>query len=356
MENNNRRLYFDIMKILACFFVIFNHTGNYGFFLFSTYKTGSFKFFLLMFLSIFCKFAVPLFLTISGALLLNKQEESLKHIWLKRILKIVILLTIFSFIYYLYEIHLGNQAFNLPTFIKGFYEGKWNSQFWYLYIFIAYLASLPLLRTFVKNLDTKYFYYMFILVIIARSIMPIVQYLVFNNTTIVNDNMIIKWITEDIFIYPCLGYFLEYKFDINKHKKIIPIMWCINIITIILSCYLTSLKVIDTGICTEKGSQDFFNIFSLINCSTIFITIKYFCLNINIKNTIKNIITSLSECTLGIYVFQYLIALEIKIHILDKYYSTPNFGTTIIYTLTIFTICYIITLILKKIPIIKKIF
>ncbi len=344
------------MKIFACFFVIFNHIGDYGFFLFSKYETGSFKYFILMSLSIFCKFAVPLFLSISGALLLNREDESIKKIWFKRVLRMIIILVFFSFMYFLYEIYSGTQSFNLITFFKGLYECRWNGQFWYLCIFIAYLASLPFLRTLVKNLDTKYFYYMFILVIISRSIMPVIQYLIFKRTIIINGNMFIGWITDNIFIYPCLGYFLEYRLDINKHKKAIPLMWCLNILTIMLSCYLTHLKIIDTGICTESSSQDFFNTFNLINCATIFITIKYLFSNIKFKNIMKKIIISLSGCTLGIYVLQYLVIIAIKWNIIDKFSITPNFSFSIVYTLMIFIICCIITLIAKKIPIIKKLF
>lgn len=42
--------------------MIYNHTGQYGFYLFSTKEPGNRSFWLYLFVSIFCKVAVPLFL------------------------------------------------------------------------------------------------------------------------------------------------------------------------------------------------------------------------------------------------------------------------------------------------------
>ena len=64
MEKKEKRIYFEVMRIVACFFVIFNHTSVNGYFLFSTREPGSAHFWIELFVSVFCKFAVPLFLAI----------------------------------------------------------------------------------------------------------------------------------------------------------------------------------------------------------------------------------------------------------------------------------------------------
>ena len=81
-EGNGKRLYLEIMRIIATFFVIFNHTENKGYFLFASYDPQSVRFWLYMFLSIFCKYSVFLFFMISGCLLLNK-DESIRYLWKK---------------------------------------------------------------------------------------------------------------------------------------------------------------------------------------------------------------------------------------------------------------------------------
>ena len=67
----SKRLDIELMRIVATFFVIFNHTGDKGFFLFSLYDAHSIQYWIYLFISVFCKFSVPLFFMIAGSLLLN---------------------------------------------------------------------------------------------------------------------------------------------------------------------------------------------------------------------------------------------------------------------------------------------
>ena len=86
-----KKIYIEVLRIIAALFVIFNHTGSMGFELYSSYTICSPKYWIMLFLSILCKVAVPLFLMISGALLLNK-DLNVKEIWKYRISRIFIAL------------------------------------------------------------------------------------------------------------------------------------------------------------------------------------------------------------------------------------------------------------------------
>ena len=63
------------MRIIAAFFVIFNHTSSVGHFLFSRYSDHSIQYWPYMLIAAFCHFSVPLFFMISGALLLGRDDE-----------------------------------------------------------------------------------------------------------------------------------------------------------------------------------------------------------------------------------------------------------------------------------------
>ena len=67
-------LYIEFLRAAAIFFVIFNHTATEGFLLFTKYPTDNIQYWLYLAISIFCKFAVPVYFMISGALLLGKDE------------------------------------------------------------------------------------------------------------------------------------------------------------------------------------------------------------------------------------------------------------------------------------------
>ena len=86
-----RIAYMELVRIIACFFVIINHT-NSGIFMSQT--PGGKTWWVSLCYFFMCKTAVPLFLMASGAVLLGRVDENEKH--LKRILRIVADLVLFS--------------------------------------------------------------------------------------------------------------------------------------------------------------------------------------------------------------------------------------------------------------------
>ena len=61
--HGDRKVYLDVIRIIAAFFVIFNHTNENGFFLFAEREWGSIPFWGYLFFSIFCKVSVYLFIS-----------------------------------------------------------------------------------------------------------------------------------------------------------------------------------------------------------------------------------------------------------------------------------------------------
>ena len=70
-QTNDKKIYFELMRVIAVGLVIFNHIDGYTLYQVSS---GSAQWFY-MFLTMITRINVPLFFMISGALLLRKQEE-----------------------------------------------------------------------------------------------------------------------------------------------------------------------------------------------------------------------------------------------------------------------------------------
>lgn len=70
-NNVPRAVHLDILRLIAIFLVLFNHTWTRGFSLWTISHNSGVLYWLYMFLSITDKIGVPLFLMISGALLLK---------------------------------------------------------------------------------------------------------------------------------------------------------------------------------------------------------------------------------------------------------------------------------------------
>lgn len=351
-----RKTSIDLLRIIAFFFVIFNHTEDRGFFLFSLYPSNSIQYWVYMFVSVFCKFSVPLFFAISGALLLPK-EESIKDVWLNRVLKLCIVLLVFSFGCYLINIRNDLSQFSWYFFFGKLYQSYHNVSYWYLYAFIPYLIALPLLRPLARNMKNEHFLYMAIIGISFMAVLPISEYLLWHGEHSLNNNFRLRWITSSAVIFPCLGYYLENRMDINKAKKYIPILWLINIATIMVTCYITYYKATITGVCNEESSQTFHSSFVLINVITLYVTFK--CLfNKPLSHKWTSLITSIGKATFGMYLIHITVReLVNNFHILDFLRNTMHINymiSSFIYCLIIFIIAYAITLIMKKIPLLKK--
>ena len=94
---NKKRLDFELLRMISVFFVIFNHSGSRGYMLFSNYNPHALRFWLYLAVSIFCKLSVPVFLMITGALMLNRETESFPRHWIRRVFHMCFILLFWSF-------------------------------------------------------------------------------------------------------------------------------------------------------------------------------------------------------------------------------------------------------------------
>ena len=337
----HRIIYLDILRIIACYFVIFNHTGSQGFFLFSKLAPDDYFYWIYLFISIFDKVAVPTFLAISGALILQEPDEPLWNTYKNRVLRILITLTVFSFGYY-YCFHLigTKKQIDLATFfIKLYSSAFWNSTFWYLYLYLAFLLTMPFIKSMVQNLKNTYFYYMIFLAVFFNGISPIVCY--FGNYQNFNPVMIPCWIFNSVVVFPSVGYFLHNRIK-NVDLKTVLFAWGINICTIGISCYATYFNAVQTNVCTEESSQAFHNSFAMINMIALFLLIKYICERVQFSDIFKNATTSIAECTYGVYLFHlYFLRLpylkQLKNTLLAKY-GVNQMIMILLYCLVVFVL------------------
>jgi len=98
------------------------------------------------------RIGVPLFLMISGALLLHK-DEPIGTFFKKRIAKILIPFLFWSTFYYLYKINSGVDMHSFPKALLG---NEMMYHLWYFYIIIPLYLLIPLLRKVVKQIPVNY--------------------------------------------------------------------------------------------------------------------------------------------------------------------------------------------------------
>lgn len=361
VNKSRDKLYIEFMRIFAIFFVIFNHTGIKGFFLFSIYERGSIRYWMYLFVSIFCKFSVPLFLMMAGALLLTK-DYNIIDLWKNKIARFFSTLCFFSSLYYVINYLFDRSAMlTLKGFIETLYTSTTSVHLWYLYEYLAMLIILPFLHAMVKGIDKnkKKFHYLILIWFIFSAMRPCLEFFYFKGNNAINSSFFnINSIFSDIIIFPLVGYYLENIVDINDiHRKHIVIMWIMTGITTFISAFMTFYIHGITGICNEGQSQAFHMTFVLIHCIAIYITTKKIFMKYDMPQLVSNLIRILGSCTFGVYLFHAIVLRESDFmwKILYQRLGLMHIVPAMIVSLTTIVICGLVTFVLKKVPIFRKI-
>ena len=269
----------------------------------------------------------------------------------------ICVLVIWSLVYYIGDIIQSSESFQFQFFIKQMYSYHVKFHLWYLYIYIAYLISLPFLRAMVQKLETKYFYYMIGIALFFNGILPIIEFLLTKGAVSINSDLKVSWLISDVVLYPCLGYFLQHRVDYSKIKKKLPFLWAASFAGIALCCFMTFYKSQVTNTLVERESQIFHQSFAVIYCVTIFVSIKLLCEGKRFSNWIKAFILSLGKATFGIYLMHWLVMnSELMNRFLNVLLATGlnDMICIWIYCLAIMIICFGITLVIAKLPMVKR--
>lgn len=351
-----RIVYLEFLRVISLFFVIFNHTGKLGFFHFAERNPNSFLFFAELLISIFCKFSVPVFLAVSGALLLNKEDSVQK--WLKRIGHFAFILVFYSLIYYLYDVLTGPDPVSPGYFIRTLYSGNLKYHLWYLYLYLAYLLIIPFLRALVRNLEDRYFYYLLVLTVIFEGLLPCLEFLYKHGEITLNGDLSIAAYLGRIVVYPCLGYFMHNRLKTDEIGKKLPIVWGINLLGLTVSVLMTRYRGLYIGTFDQSVNQYFHNSFVVLNCVCVFLTAKYLWGKKKTFGNFDKFILSLGSCSFGIYLWHVFFLDSSLYYYLWNGLNAVGIGAvlvSLIMCVPVMAVSYVVTYIIRKTPYIRVI-
>ena len=352
-SDKKKLLYLEILSIIAIYFVLFNHTSDSGYLLFTRRDPGSMQFWVYLVLSIISKVSVPLYLLISGALLLNKEPEGLGVLFRKRIYKMSLLLFVVSLLYYLRDMRLYPQkAYGFKDFWTTFYSSETSTHLWYLYMYIAFLLILPFLQRLVRNLEDEYFVYM-IVISITMTCISLIERVLFQGQLTINTDLSFAWV-PDIILFPCVGYYVEHRLQITKKGTAIACV--VSAACIALSAFLTYYYMVHPTPNASNGSTAFHKRFVLIYAISIFVLIKTLTRGLRTDLAISRLLLSMGSCTFGIYlIHKFILVTPYRLQTLKIFYRfiKDRMAACLLYCLCVFLVCYLLVLILKKIPLVR---
>ena len=270
VERNKR---IDSLRVAAAFAVVMLHTA--AGYLVKIHDSDSAAWWVANFYDASCRWSVPIFLLISGSLLL-KSNESFSVFCRKRFSRIIIPLIFWSIFYLCIRLFVFRniQFENVPSLLL---QGTPYVHLWYLYMLLGLYLVFPIIRGFVKSLSRR----SGIFVVIFLSLLSVVN--LFLNE--LPDFFLIKFIP--FLCYFVGGYFLK---DITLKSK--------GVYYIVFLGLLVFLSA--GGLMHFYGSKSFAMSYDYLNPLIILLSFLIFTLPKH-KNAFRLHDLSISDSSFGIY-------------------------------------------------------
>lgn len=209
-----RELYIERIRIIAIILVIFNHTE--GIAEFTNAETILMRI-LYLIPALLCKIAVPLFFMISGFLLLQR-DLTIPQV-LSRVVKKAIELVLITALFVVYKNIRWGSNYTFEDFFVFLYTGKnLSAHLWFMYQYLAFLLCVPILRGIARTIDDEKINYLILLVFVIKLVESF-QYFFIPEGIAISGNIIPRWLLEDVFVYPLLGYYFGvHRIDLSEKK------------------------------------------------------------------------------------------------------------------------------------------
>lgn len=288
------------------------------------------------------RWAVPVFVMISGVLFLTK-DYSIKTIYSKKIFRIFVAFVFWSLIYLFFSNKSTNKFEKICKLLTGEYH------MWFLFMIIGLYMLSPVLKKITETKKiTKYFLIItFMLSIFLPQIAKLL--LLFKNKYI---NIISKAITANLgnfklnigyTYYFVLGYYLS-KAEIKKTMRYT--IYFLGIISFLSTIILTNIASIKAG----KPSETYYGNMSLnvaLEALSLFVFAKY-----NFKT--NKFLNYCSKICFGVYLSHILFLENLNILMGINTMTFNPIASVPIITIIVFVMSLLLSGLINNIPILKR--
>ena len=330
------------MRVLAALAIVVLHVFQYvteGFNVLGTDKIASIS------VRNSMLWAVPIFVMVSGALLLDDSRDiTYARLFRRYIFRIAVVLVAAVLIYEMVDAIIFNYSIDAGFFLsslKAIFFGTAWKPLWYLYMLLAIYLMLPIYRLAAKSMTAKDSRYLVAILFVFQSALPFIE----------------KFTGRKSGFYICVYtvytlYFFAghaiYKGHINLRTSFAVILFVIT----------SAANVILTVMSFKMGLTEVFNaINNYASCIVVIQSLSLFSLLLKLRRddsgTFGRALLSIDKVTLGIYLI-HLIILRIVIYYIKWNPYEYGIYMTVLLALGIFVASFLIARILHMIPIIKK--
>jgi len=334
--NDGRSGIIDNLRFISLVAVIVIHISATAIYLYGKIDISSWL--VAHFFDSLSRFCVPIFIMISGILLLNKVD-GIKDFFIKRLRKIVLPFIFYSFLHILFSYFIldsSNLPFNILLFIK--FVSKMlltgsSFHFWYVYMIFGLYLMVPILSRWLQVVETKYIEYYLIVWFFAQVLQYSSRYYI---------NAIDLSIFNNYIGYFILGYYLYYR----EQSKIFELKYCIYYM--FLGFGITFFGTWSKTVVSGSFSDEFY-----LYCSPniiIFSTgMLIFFKKYRIFHNCHKLVKSISDRSYGIYLIHILILILLGNFNIDYNFIHPVLGIPLV-TIVCLTISFVLVLLISKLP------
>jgi len=290
---------------------------------------------------------VPLFVMVSGALLLApEREESLSTFFGKRLRKVLLPFLVWTVIYVLWRLFFHQETLSADDILTGFYEGTLYGHLWFVYMLLGLYLATPLLRALVRGADERTLRYFVLLWFVVVSLVPLAN--LWTGATLGVGFVV----TTGYSGYFVLGYVLH-RSPVRPGAGWAAAAGVAALVTIFGTYWIT----------LRNGGQFDGLFYDYLSPNVIVMTVFLFLLARSLpveallqrSRAAKRTVTALSTTSYSIYLMHVIVLEVFKQNRLSATSIHPLVGIPLTIGATL-VVCVTVTLLMRRVPLFKEVF
>lgn len=290
---------------------------------------------------------VPLFVMLTGALLLNpnRDDEPLRVFYRKRLDRIALPFIFWTVVYFAWSFTILGKPLTLFNVGQGLLSGSYY-HLWYLYLLMGLYAVTPVLRVLVKHLDRKLFLYLLLLWFAGTVTTPFIH--TFTDFT---------YFPFPFVFFNWVGYFLlgTYLLYSNMKPRKAAAIFALGIFGAVAGEWLLAAT---SGQTYLGYFHNYMNPTIIIASSALF----YLLISLDFSGIGKHAKTSrvihwISENTLPLYLIHMIVLVSLTTNVFGIWLNTITFVPLIdvpIFAAIVLAFSIVLVYAAKKVPVLKK--
>ena len=344
--SDSKKKYIDRLRVLATFAVVMIHICMTEVENSSLSEIGARNYAIYSVGYNLVRWAVPVFIMITGFLLLPAEKElpekKLKHYIARMFLTLFVFGTVYAAMEIVFDSGLQQLYLLIPRAILRVLQMKSWDHLWYLYCLLGLYIMTPFVKAAVKNIKEREIWILLCVLFCLDFFIPAINMITGKQFTIFYIS------ANQYFFYFLMGYFLSIENNrIVRNRKIVYVAGCISLI---LMCIWDVYKIYQYGDYSHWIRKANFLIPPMaISIFTFFLSNKM------VNGRESRVLKSISRCSFGIYLIHpFYVNLFFKVlHIMPTSFPIV-LGIAFLFFI-VFVAAWLSTWIAIKIPLFNKI-